>query len=91
MKDSNLHSEDIASVLAIVISIVGITFNILNIVIATRKTAKGSLHIYLITLSIVDGLFLITIAPMRAFRCGSGCPPPTVSVSKGRIYHEVCV
>ena len=74
--------ENISGILTIIIGIIGISLNILNIIIATRKPCKGSFHIYLITLSVVDGLFLLTILPVRFFRCGSGClEPPSLSVS----------
>lgn len=74
-------SEDIASILAAVISSLGIIFNILNIIIASQKSFKGSLHVYLITLSAVDALFLLIVSPLRSFRCGGCCPPPTTTVS----------
>lgn len=75
--------EKISSMVTIGICMMGITFNVLNIVVATRKPFKGSLHIYLIALSVVDGLLLLTVLPSATFRCGSACyivPPISVSI-----------
>lgn len=79
--DDEVHIENISSIITIVIASIGITFNILNIIISSRKPSKASLHIYLVALSIVDLLYLVCVLPSRAFRCGSACPSPAKSVS----------
>ena len=73
--------EDIQSIVTIVVCSVGLVFNILNIIITARTPVKGSLSIYLISLSVIDALFLLTVLPTRAFRCGEECVDRPLAVS----------
>lgn len=81
MDDGARDIEDIQSIITIVICSIGLVFNILNIIITSRTPVKGSLSIYLISLSVIDALFLLIVLPTRAFRCGDKCADKPLSVS----------
>lgn len=80
MSNLGLEVENVSTIITTVICSIGIVLNTLNIVITVAHPFKGSLYVYLIALSVVDGLYCLVVVPTRIFRCGHECVHDSLGV-----------